>query len=368
MTEKRLTVLLIEDNSGDARLIREVLEEDSSTRLKLIHVTELRTGLERLAEGGIDVVLLDLSLPDSQGIDTFNQAHAHSPHVPIVVLTGHNDDGLASATLQAGGQDFLNKGVSNLCTLHQSIRHAVARKRVEESNRAMELIDEASRIDERFLAALCEEFRTPLAQVLLTVSGMMAEPAMGVDCLSSLATIRQLVELQASLVDDLLTFARVGSRAAAFQPTDCQVAVEHALANLGRSIAETHVVVDHEVLPSLLADPNQMGQLFQYLIAHAIRYRGYVSPHIHLAAHRQGPDWLFSVSDNGIGFEPELSERMFIVFQRLHSKDAYPGTGIGLAICKKIVERHGGRIWAESAPGRGSRLLFTIPARVDGES
>ncbi len=368
MADETIVVLLIEDNSGDARLIREVLEEDRAARIKLIHVTDLKTGLERLAEGGIDVVLLDLSLPDSRGIDTFNQAHTHSPRVPIVVLTGHNDDVLASATLRAGGQDFLSKGVSNLCALHQSIRHAIARKRVEQSNRALDMIDDASPVDERFLAIVCEEFRTPLAQVLVTLSGMTAEHTMGAECRSNVMMIRRLVELQASLVDDLLNFAGIGTRAAAFQPTDSQAALEHAVAKLRPSIDETHAVVDHGALPSLLADPDQMGLLFQYLIANAIRYRGYRPPQIQIASQRQGPDWVFSVRDNGIGFDPAHAERIFIIFQRLHGQDPYPGTGIGLACCKKIVERHGGRIWAESDPGRGSQFFFRIPASANGRS
>ena len=171
------------------------------------------------------------------------------------------------------------------------------------------------------------------------------------------------MELHGRLIDDVLAYARVGTRGAAFQPTDCEAVLERALANLEPSIDETGAVVTHDPLPSLWADGTQMGQLFQNLIGNAIKYRGDAPPRIHIAAERQGEEWVFSVRDNGIGFDPEHAERIFTIFQRLHDTDEYPGTGIGLAICKKIVERHAGRIWAESEPGRGSRFSFTIPAR-----
>jgi len=135
MSDKLITVLVIEDNPGDARLIRDVLEDEAPTQLKLEHVTRLDAGLARLAEGGIDVALLDLSLPDSQGIDTFNQVRAHSPQVPIVVLTGLNDETVEAETLRAGGQDYLNKGVLDFCILHRSIQHAIDRSRPQEQSR-----------------------------------------------------------------------------------------------------------------------------------------------------------------------------------------------------------------------------------------
>jgi PAS domain S-box-containing protein len=171
-----------------------------------------------------------------------------------------------------------------------------------------------------------------------------------------------------TLINDLLSYSRVGTQGAAFQSTDCEAVFERVLVSLKASIDESGAVVTHDSLPSLWADATQMGQLFANLIGNAIKYHGEALPRIQLAVERQGDEWIFSVRDNGIGFDPKHAERIFIVFQRLHTRDEYPGTGIGLAICKKIVERHGGRIWAESEPGRGSCFFFTIPARADGEA
>src|SRR5262249_32772538 len=153
------------------------------------------------------------------------------------------------------------------------------------------------------------------------------------------------------LVNDLLAYARVGSRARPLEPADAAVACGCALANLEPAIRESHAVVTHAELPTVRADPTQLVQLVQNLIGNAVKFRGGQAPVVAVEARRQDSQWLFTVRDNGIGIDPQYHERIFVLFQRLHSQNEYPGTGIGLAICKKIVERHGGHIWVESEPG-----------------
>jgi light-regulated signal transduction histidine kinase (bacteriophytochrome) len=135
------------------------------------------------------------------------------------------------------------------------------------------------------------------------------------------------------------------------------------LDSLQASVAAEHATVTFDPLPTVLGDATQLGQLLQNLVANAIKYRGKQPPRIHVSAAERPHEWLFSVRDNGIGIAPEYFERIFIIFQRLHTIEEYGGTGIGLAICKKIVERHGGRIWVESKPGEGTTFFFTIPKR-----
>jgi len=176
--------------------------------------------------------------------------------------------------------------------------------------------------------------------------------------------IRHAVEGAArmqTLINDLLTYSRVGSRGQPLEPTDCSTVLKNVLANLAVAISESSAVVTYEALPSVRADAGQLTQLFQNLIGNALKFRNECSPAIHIEAVSQEGEWLFAVRDNGIGLEAQYFERIFGVFQRLHTRTEYPGTGIGLAICKKIVERHGGRIWVESEPGRGSTFYFTIP-------
>ena len=137
--------------------------------------------------------------------------------------------------------------------------------------------------------------------------------------------------------------------------------LQGALADLRAAIAESQAVVTHDPLPTVMADPFQMGQVFQNLIGNAIKYRGSRKPEVHIRAEQRDGEWRFSVRDNGIGIAPQHHERIFGVFQRLHTREEYPGTGIGLALCEKIVERHGGRIWVESQPGKGSTFFLTLP-------
>jgi signal transduction histidine kinase len=172
-----------------------------------------------------------------------------------------------------------------------------------------------------------------------------------------------------ALINDLLAYSRLGTRGKPFAATSCETVLAHVLNNMTIAIQESGCVVTHDPLPTVRADEVQIKQLLQNLIGNAIKFRGQEPPHIQVSAKLQSagrvgtrPVWLFFVRDNGIGVDPQHFERIFIIFQRLHGAGEYPGSGMGLAICKKIVERHGGRIWVESAAGHGSTFYFTLPA------
>ena len=167
-----------------------------------------------------------------------------------------------------------------------------------------------------------------------------------------------------ALIHDLLAYSRLGSARKEFVETDFAKVIRDVLASLKVAIEESHAAVTHEAMPVLMADPVQMGQLFQNLIANAIKFRSPEPPKIHLSVRKEAAHWTFSVQDNGIGIEPQFFGRIFTIFQRLHAQGEFPGTGIGLAVCKKIVERHGGRIWLESERGRGTVFHFSIPAHA----
>lgn len=164
------------------------------------------------------------------------------------------------------------------------------------------------------------------------------------------------------MIDDLLRYSRVGSRGGDFERIDLDEVLEEVLANLAASIDETNADVRFEHLPELTADRGQMVQLFQNLIGNAIKFSGDEPPEVRITAESRNGSWVIAVEDKGIGIPEEQRERIFAIFQRLHRPEAYPGTGIGLAICKKIVERHGGSIRVESTPGEGSTFYVSLPA------
>jgi light-regulated signal transduction histidine kinase (bacteriophytochrome) len=171
-----------------------------------------------------------------------------------------------------------------------------------------------------------------------------------------------------TLVQDLLDFSRVGRKSADAGLVDCDTTMKEVLLSLGPAIQESGAMVTHAVLPVVWADSSQMAQVFQNLIGNAIKFRGKEVPTISVQAEKVEQQWLFSVTDNGIGIAPEHAQNIFVVFQRLHTRTEYAGNGIGLAICKKIIERGGGKIWVEAAEGHGSTFKFTIPWDNPAES
>jgi PAS domain S-box-containing protein len=167
------------------------------------------------------------------------------------------------------------------------------------------------------------------------------------------------------LISDLLAFSRVGTRGNPLLPMDAQAAYAEAVGNLALTIEESGATVSADPLPMITGDYGQIVQLLQNLIGNAVKFHGEAAPRVHLSVEQRGSEWAFSLADNGIGIDPQYFERIFVIFQRLQGRGEFPGTGIGLALCKKIVARHNGRIWVESEPGRGTTFRFTIP--IQGE-
>jgi light-regulated signal transduction histidine kinase (bacteriophytochrome) len=169
------------------------------------------------------------------------------------------------------------------------------------------------------------------------------------------------------LIQDLLAYSRAGNNAKTLHETSSESALKKALANLRITIEQSGAIVTHDLLPALTTDATQLTQVFQNLVGNAIKYHGAEAPRVHVSATRTGNnEWIFSVRDNGLGIDPQYFDRIFILFQRLHGRDEFEGTGIGLAICKKILERLGGRIWVESQPEKGSTFYFALP-EIEGE-
>jgi signal transduction histidine kinase len=225
--------------------------------------------------------------------------------------------------------------------------------------------DELSRSNtelEQFAYVAAHDLRAPLR----IVSGFAArlqklyQGQLPIEADQYISHIVEGAQRMQHLIDDLIEYARAGTSKKSFVPVDCNIIIEKTLDNLAFEITESGAVITADSLPTVAGDITQLIQLFQNLVGNAIKYSSN-KPRIHIYAEQKNGEWLFRVSDNGIGIDPSHFERIFEIFQRLHTRDEYSGTGIGLAICKKIVERHGGRIWLESEIGKGSTFLFSLP-------
>ena len=205
----------------------------------------------------------------------------------------------------------------------------------------------------------------PLNQVANYVQllEMRYVPELDVDGKEFIGYIVEGVSLMQTLIDDVLAYSKVDTLGTAFQVTSVGTALNRVLKNLHQRITETGTIITYDPLPAVMANETQLIQLFLNLIGNAIKFHSSQPPKIHVGAKRLEDEWLFSIKDNGIGIDPQFGDRIFIIFQRLHTRDEYSGTGMGLAICKKIIECHGGRIWVESQDGQGATFYFTIPIR-----
>jgi PAS domain S-box-containing protein len=241
----------------------------------------------------------------------------------------------------------------------------LVKDRTEDLRKAMEDLMHSNAELERFAYVASHDLQEPLRMVTsyLQLLERRYKDKLDSDALEFINYAVDGSNRMKTLINDLLAYSRVGTRGKEFALTDCEEVLERVLSNLEVSIEESQGKVTHDPLPSVIADDVQLESLFQNLIGNAIKFHGKNPPRIHVGVKKDEKNWVFSVSDNGIGIDPQYFERIFIIFQRLHNHEEYPGTGIGLAISKRIVERHGGRVWIESQPGKGSTFYFTLPMK-----
>ncbi|AFY57098.1 bacteriophytochrome (light-regulated signal transduction histidine kinase) [Rivularia sp. PCC 7116] len=248
----------------------------------------------------------------------------------------------------------LRKAIVNI-VLRQAEELAILAADLERSNAELK----------KFAYVASHDLQEPLNQVANYVQllEMRYQDALDEDADEFIGYVVGGVSLMQTLIDDVLAYSKVDMQSIEFATTSAEQALEKALNNLRRRIEQTGAKITHDELPTVMADSTQLMQLFQNLIGNAIKFKSEKPPEIHISVSRSEDEWLFSVSDNGIGIEPRFRDRIFVIFQRLHTRDEYPGTGMGLAICKKIAECHRGNIWVESQLGEGATFNFTIPLK-----
>jgi len=367
-------ILLVEDSRSDARLLEATLQDAGVHRFKLTHVERLDEALAALGDGGVDVVLLDLHLPDSQGLDTLAELKREQPGVPVVVLTGLDDEQLAVRAVQAGAQDYLPKGVVDGALLARLIRHAVERHQIGvELERARA---EQIRLRDQFLTHVSHELRTPLAAMhqfldILAdgLAGALSDEQQAY-VQRTLRNARQLEGMVAELLDAVR--AETGKLAVTVQPVELAPLVEDTVGGFAGRAADKAIHLSVEVQPGLApvrADSGRVGQVLGNLLDNALKFTP-EGGEVRVSAVADGEPGFarVEVADNGPGVPADAAER---IFERLWQveDDAGPsrkGLGLGLHICRELVARQGGRIWVDSRPGEGATFAFTLPLQDAG--
>jgi signal transduction histidine kinase len=365
----QLRVLLVEDDPADRDLILRELGKGEFEITSDVAGTadEFR---QRIRTNRPDVVLADYNLGEWRGTEALEILREEGLDIPLILLSGALGDVTAVECIKQGVTDYVLK--DSLARLPMALRGALKDKNArEERKRAQESlaqkVEELARSNadlEQFAYVASHDLQEPLRMVS-AYTQLLAERYRGKLDDQADKYIRYAVDgatRMQSLIQDLLAFSRVGRQELAVARTDCNQLVERAMDNLRAAILESGAVVTHGPLPLLVANGSQLQQVFQNLIGNAIKFRGAQPPLIQISARKQGTEMHFSVADNGIGISAEHAENVFIIFSRLHTRTEYPGNGIGLSICKKIVERHGGRINAVPHEGGGTIFNFTLSA------
>ena len=362
-----MRVMLVEDSPGDARLVEELLKEIKTPPLTFETVSSLALALPRLAETAFDVLLLDLGLPDSQGLETLIKARQSAPHMPIVVLTGFDDEERAVEAMQLGAQDYLVKGgFKTSMTLRRAIRYAIERSQVQAMLReTMEELEARTEEMEAFTNSVSHDLKEPLRTIEAFSQFLLEDCAdalddQGRDYLGRLAKASARLK---NMIEELLILSRLGKRLHEVEKVDMAETVAEIVSANEFTIKKRRAVVNIQAgLPPVLADQSRVEQVFGNLIGNALKFNRSDRPAIEIGCDEgSGGFATFYVRDNGIGIDPAYHDRIFGIFQRLHVPEEFEGTGAGLAIVKRAVEALGGSVSLESGLGLGSTFYLRLP-------
>jgi signal transduction histidine kinase len=369
MTPQKVLLLLVKDNPVEAPVIKEVFLDLENGDMQIEHADWLSEKVWRLERGRIEAAP---PLPDSQGLKALDAALCQDARVPIVVLMGLDDRSLATEAVTRSAQDQLFKGLPEAETLRRAVRYAIERQRleVESDDSRIEQLQQQQRLNrelalqnrelEEFAYVASHDLQEPLRKLVAFCGLLRRDLGDSERASRDLRFIEESATGMQKLVDDLLELSRTGRSGLKRELISLEVCALSAIDALQITIERTGAEIERDALPEQWGDPRLLTQLYQNLIGNALKFSGGRPPKIRLTSKYEGQHWTLGVKDNGIGVPPQYAEQIFKAFQRLHARDEYEGSGIGLAICRKTVERHGGKIWVESAPGEGSHFLFCL--------
>src|ERR1700681_4638618 len=370
MSTRALKVLLVEDNAGDARLLREMFTTERPGSIELTHLMRLGEALVHLAKGGVDIVLLDMGLPDGHGLDTVRRARAVAPDVPLIVLTGLDDEALAAEAMKEGAQDYLIKGQIENRALPRALRHAIERHRMQTETDLIRT--DQMKFQDEFLSHVSHELRSPLTAIYQFVTILLDRLAgeLNLEQHEYLQIVLKNVKQLEAMISDLLEVTRVqaGKLTIELQCTSVSDAIIYTINTLQGAATAKGVTLSSDTdcrLPSANADPTRVQQILIILVDNAIKFTatgGAVK--VQTRVFEEDPGFvLVEVSDTGCGISPDMTERIFEHLYQITDpgQAGRKGLGLGLYISKELVARQGGKIWVSSERQKGSHFFFTVP-------
>jgi light-regulated signal transduction histidine kinase (bacteriophytochrome) len=361
--------LIVDDSEVSREMLCRILERRGHT---CVAVESAAEAMERLRSAHFDMVLLDFMMPGVTGMEMLTQIKSEPglEETAIVMLSAFDEVAEIGRCLQLGAEDYLLKPFDPI-VLAARLQAILERKRFQNLERKRTQQLEAAERDlrrsnedlQRFASVVSHDLQEPLRMVSNYIQ--LLQLSLGDNASKEQKDYIHFAvdgaKRMTSLIQELLAYSNVTGPEHPLEAVDCNEVLEEVKLQLGARIEESGAVVVHSPLPQVMANRPQIRQLFQNLIGNAIKYRSQSPPVIQITAERSDDFWTFSVSDNGIGIEPEYQDKVFGMFVRLHSR-SIAGAGIGLAICQRVVERLGGRIWLQSEKGKGTTFFFTIPA------
>jgi signal transduction histidine kinase len=355
-------LLVVDDSRADFEIISRELERVRAFLSDAEHCADAASCLAALASDVVDCVLLDYRLGPDSGLDLLTALRRQGYDHPVIMLTGQGDERVAVEAMKRGAQDYLMKDSVTNVVLRRAISNAVQKVLLERSLR------EKQNELEGFVSVVAHDLRNPVCSALDSIQVIRDYYAgnpldsRGLGLIGGAVTsLQRMLEL----IDALLDYAWTGRENVPMQTVDLNHIAAEVAVDL-RSVVEANRARLHiGVLPEVSGDPVALRQLLQNLIANALKFRAEADPVVSVECSERPDAWVFSVADNGIGIPAEHLKNIFQPFQRLHARNEYEGSGLGLATCQRIVSQHGGKIWVESEPGRGSTFRFTCPKCAD---
>ena len=381
-SESPLRILLVDDDEADRMILTRALLR-SGPQVELTEAEHGASALELLKAKRFDCALLDYRLPDMSGLDLIKEITGpEGSPIAIILVTGEGGEAVATEALKSGAQDYLSKSDIAPAPMRRAINTAMEKVQLMCSLELQRLELERSNQElEQYAYVTSHDLQEPL-RIIVSFLQLLEKRYGGKLDEKADEYIRYAVDggqRMQQMISSLLELSRIGRADREYERVDVEEVLNEVLGNLKLAIEESGMVITHDPLPEISCNRPRIAQLLQNLVGNAIKYRNTENPRIHISAKplpinamerltyattvRNQTIWRFCVTDNGIGMDQKYHDRAFVIFQRLHARDEYSGTGIGLSLCKKIVERHNGRIWFKSKPGVGTKFYFTLPSR-----